>query len=147
MKKLIISVFLVLFLLASCGHYSPFLYNFLSCVFYGDCSDDYYGYSEQSVQLVATGENDGISLKGEWQNENAEDSYILNFQSDGKLNIAHYKDNEMERYDLGKYSVVKDKLTIEMDNGTTSFVKYSIKNNVLSLTSINSDKEENSSTN
>ena len=136
MKKLIISTLLiVLLLISACGHYGSII-NFLNCIFYGECSDFYYSGSSQTVQLVAYGENKGTSLKGAWENKSSDNAYILTFENDGKLNIALYdNDKNLERYDLGKYSLENDKMTIEMNNGTFSTVKYSIMNKTLVLNS------------
>jgi len=136
MKKLIISTLLiVLLLISACGHYGSII-NFLNCIFYGECSDFYYTGGSTTVQLTAYGENTGISLDGAWENKSADNAYILTFENDGVLNIALY-DNEknLERYDLGKYSLENDKMIIEMNNGTYSTVKYSIINRTLVLNS------------
>ena len=145
MKKLIISSIIVLFILiTACGHYA-YVYNFLACVFYGECSEYYIDESTQSVQFTAIGQNDGTTLSGEWQNKDSQNNYILNFNNDGKLNVALYQEGELERYDLGQYTVKNDILTINMDNGTLSVVKYQISNSMLTLTSIKSQDEVNSS--
>ena len=142
MKKITISVILItLMLLVSCGHYALII-NYLNCIFYGECSDFYYTGGSQTVQLNAYGDNNGISLEGAWENKTADNSYILTFANDGKLNIALYdNDKNLERYDLGKYSIENDKMILDMDNGTYSIVKYSITNKTLLLSSFE-DKEE-----
>ena len=133
MRKLIINISVIILLLFSaCGHYA-FIINYLNCIFYGECSDFYYTGGTQTVQLTAYGENNGSSLEGAWENKNADNSYILTFENDGKLNVALYKENELERYDLGKYSIDADNLVMEMENGTYSVVKYSISNMTLTL--------------
>ena len=134
-KRIIYIVIIALVFFISCGHYASII-NFLNCIFYGECSDFYYTGSTQTVQLIAGDYNDGTELKGEWQNKNADNLYILKFLNDGTLNIALYdNDNNLERYDEGIYSTENDNLTIEMRNGTSSVVKYSISNRILTLNS------------
>jgi hypothetical protein len=141
MKKIIISTLLiVLLLISACGHYGSII-NFLNCIFYGECSDFYYTGGSTTAQLVAFGENTGITLDGAWENKNSDNSYILTFENDGVLNIALYDDDKnLERYDLGKYSLENDKMTIGMNNGTYSVVTYSIKNKTLLLKSFEEEK-------
>ena len=134
-KRIIYIVIIALVFFISCGHYASII-NFLNCIFYGECSDFYYTGSTRTVQLVAGDYNDGTTLEGEWQNKNADNLYILKFLNDGTLNIALYdNDNNLERYDEGIYSTENGNLTIEMRNGTSSVVKYSISNRILTLNS------------
>lgn len=136
MRKLIINIsVIVLLLFSACGHYA-FIINYLNCIFYGECSDFYYTGGSQTAQLAAYGENNGTSLEGAWENKNSDNSYILTFENNGKLNVALYdNDKNLERYDMGKYTLENEKITIEMDNGTTSVLKYSISKRILTLTS------------
>jgi len=145
-KKTIYIVLIALMLFISCGHYASIV-NFLNCIFYGECSDFYYTGSTQSVQLIAISNNDGTTLEGEWENKNTDNLYILKFNNDGNLNITLYdNENNLERYDEGRYSIKNDRLTIEMKNGTSNVVKYSISNKVLTLNYQQEEIESNQNT-
>jgi len=145
-KKIIYITIIALMLFISCGHYASII-NFLNCIFYGECSDFYYTGSTRTVQLIAGDYNDGTTLEGEWQNKNADNLYILKFLNDGTLNITLYdNNNNLERYDEGRYSTENDNLTIEMKNGTSNIVKYSISNKILTLNSQQEEDESNQNT-
>ena len=145
-KKIIyITVLIALVFFISCGHYASII-NFLNCIFYGECSEFYYTGSTRSVQLIAGDYNDGTTLEGEWQNKNADNLYRLKFLNNGTLNITLYDNNNVERYDEGIYSVQNNILTIEMKNGTSSTVKFSISNRTLTLNSEEEQLESNQNT-